>query len=556
MTGAMAGMVVSGVSLCAHILHWLFYDVPFNTGLSGNVFARGPHIVLIPALGGVLTTLILHLRRRRGAVVDPIEANALYGGRMSLTDSIWVTLQNLASNGFGLSVGMEAAYTQLSSGLASKLGLKLKLRREDMRVLVGCGSAGAIAAAFNAPLTGSFYAFELIIGAYSAVSLAPVIAAAITATLVSNALTGHAFKVDIGHIGPISAVDFLPALALGGICAGFGILVMVAVVRTERLASSSRIPVWLRPAIGGLLVGALGLVTPQVLSSGHGALNLNLENDVLWTSLVLLFLLKAASSALTIGTGFRGGLFFASLLLGALLGKSLALPLEWLFPGMLSAPAMSLIGMSAFGVAVIGGPLTMTFLALEMTGEFPIAALVLAAAITSSMVVRQTFGYSFSTWRFHLRGESIRSAHDVGWIRNLTVARLMRRDVPTARMDLTPGEFREAFPLGSAKHVVVAGDSGTYVATIQVADVHADADGVEPRGDLSDFFQHQQDVLLPGMNARQAAGIFEAKRAEALAVVSDRVERRVVGLLSEAHTLRRYSEELDKQRRNMIGAMD
>jgi len=556
LTGVLAGVVVSGVSLASHLLHSVLFGVPFARGLSGQALAPGPPLIVVPVLGALLTVLFVQLRRRRGSIVDPVEANALYGGRMSLTDSIWVTLQNLASNGFGLSAGLEAAYTQLSSGIASKLGLKLKLRREDMRVLVGCGSAGAIAAAFGAPLTGAFYAFELIIGTYSTVSLTPVIAAAITGMLVSRALTGRTFEIEIGPIGAVSAVDVLPALILGMICAGLGILLMVCVVRTERLASASGIPRALRPAVGAALVGGIGLITPQVLSAGHGAMHVNLEHDVVWTSLLALFVLKAVSSALTIGCGFRGGLFFASLLLGALIGKSFATPMEWLVAGALPPAAFAVIGMSAFGVAVIGGPLTMTFLALEVTGEFPIAVLVLAASITSSMVVRQTFGYSFSTWRFHLRGETIRSAHDVGWIRNLTVGRLMRRDLRTVTAAVTPDAFREAFPLGSTQRVIVADEEGRYVAMVQVAEVHADAGAAQPRKDLSEFFHQQQDVLLPGMNVRQAVGLFEASRTEALAVVSDRVERRVVGLLTESHTLRRYSEELDKQRRSISDATE
>ncbi|WP_211659341.1 chloride channel protein [Paracoccus indicus] len=554
--GALSGAVVSAIGLASQGLHSLFYGVPFGAGLSGSDLTRNWILVVVPALGGLLTTLLLKLRRRTGSIVDPIEANALYGGRMSLTDSLWVSFQNLASNGFGLSAGLEAAYTQMSSGIASKLGLKLKLRREDMRVLVGCGAAGAIASAFGAPLTGAFYAFELIIGTYSAISLAPVIAAAIVAMLVSRAIGGEPFTIEVGPIGLITAIDFLPALAMGGICSGLGILVMIGVTRTERLASLARIPAWARPATGGLLVGGLALISPQVMSAGHGAMHLNLEHDVAWTALAGLFVLKALATALTIGSGFRGGLFFASLLLGALVGKALAVPLEWLVPGMLSSAALAVIGMSAFGVAVIGGPLAMTFLALEVTGEFPIAVLVLAASITSSLVVRQVFGYSFSTWRFHLRGETIRSAHDVGWIRNLTVDRLMRRDVVTARADMTPDEFRQAFPLGSTQRVIVAVADNAYAAIVMVSEIHADADAAEPSTDLTDFFHQQADILLPGMNARQAATLFESSQTESLAVVSDRIERRVLGLLTEAHTLRRYSEELDKQRRDIIGAAE
>lgn len=198
----------------------------------------------------------------------------------------------------------------------------------------------------------------------------------------------------------------------------------------------------------------------------------------------------------------------------------------------------------------------MTFLALELTGEFPIAVLVLVACITSSLMVRQTFGYSFTTWRFHLRGETIRSAHDVGWIRNLTVGRLMRSDVRTAPAGTSPDAFRETFPLGSTQRVVIEDEDGRYVAIVQVAEVHADKGAPEPKKALSDFFHQQSDVLLPGMNARQAAALFESSRSEALAVVNDRIERRVIGLLSEAHTLRRYSEELDKRRKEATGASE
>lgn len=554
LVGVAAGCAVSLVSLLAHLLHSVLFLVPFASGLSGSSGIPDWRLVAIPVLGGVLTALLIRLRRRKGSIVDPIEANALYGGRMSLGDGVWVILQNLCSNGFGLSVGLEAAYTQISSGIASKIGYSLKLRREDMRVLVGCGAAGAIAAAFGAPLSGAFYAFELIIGSYSSASLAPVIGAAIVAMLVSRALSGQPFAIEVEPIGAITGMDFPPAIALGASCALLGILVMVSVVRIERLAKASGLPVGMRPAMGGLLVGTIAIFSPQIMSSGHGAMQLNLISGVSWQALLALFALKAVGSALSIGTGFRGGLFFASLLMGALIGKAAAYPLDWLLDDGPSATALAVIGMSAFGTAVVGGPLTMTFMAIELTGELPVAALVLAACITSSLITRQTFGYSFATWRFHLRGETIRSAHDVGWIRHLTVDRLMRRDVKNTCAAITPDEFRSRFPLGSTQRVIVTDRDGRYLAMVLVPEVHADRASPEPKSDLADFFRQVSDILLPGMNARQAAAIFDASKTEALAVVSDRVERRVIGILTEAHTLRRYSEELDKQQRTLTGA--
>lgn len=556
--GAAAGIAVFFMSYIASQMHRLVFGIEASERLSSSVPRNALILLTAPAIGGLVLGLILLLlaRYRKRPLVDPIEANALHGGRLSLTDSIIVAGQNLVSNGFGASVGLEAGYTQVAAGLASKLGVKLKLRRSDLRILVGCGAAGAIAAAFNAPLTGAFYAFELIIGAYTIVSLTPVVVSALVATLVARLLAGSEFLIDVGSFRSVVPADYIPAILLGILCAGLGILLMQAVAFLEENARRSSIPSAVRPALGGLALGVLALVSPQVLSGGHGALHLNLADDVAISSLVTILLLKAAASAISIGSGFRGGLFFASLFMGALVGKIFAHAAPYLGDASLTPVIYAVVGMSSLAVAVIGGPMTMTFLALEITGDFPITALVLAAVITSSFVVRSTFGYSFATWRFHLRGESIRSAHDVGWIRNLTVDKLMRADVRTAAAGLTVEEFRKAFPLGSAQRVILVEENGKYAGLVLVPEIHSALTEREVQpGCIKDRGHFQNDVLLPQMNAKQAAAIFDKTQSEALAVVSDLVERKVVGQLSESHTLRRYSEELDRQRREVSGEL-
>jgi len=555
LAGIASGCAVSGMSWISKALHSLIFGITLEEGLSAASIENKLLLLMAPIGGGIVMGLVfLALRKRRSRpIVDPIEANALYGGRISLTDSVIVAIQNLASNGFGASVGLEAGYTQLSSGIASKLGTKLNFRREDLRILVGCGAAAAIAAAFNAPLTGSFYAFELIIGTYSTIALAPVVVAAILATIVARALSGNAFLIEVGNIGAIAPRDFLPAILLGAFCALMGIVIMKGVAFTEQVARKSSIHAALRPALGGIVVGLLAMITPQVLSAGHGALHLNFETQSPLPTLALIFVLKATASAVSIGSGFRGGLFFASLFMGALLGKIFSFPADLAFNGSLTPTVFAVVGMSSLAVALIGGPLTMTFLALEITGDFPITALVLAAAISCSVVVRTTFGYSFATWRFHLRGESIRSAHDIGWIRNLTVDKLMRPDVKKANANLSIQEFRKAFPLGSAQRIVLIDDGDRYVGIILLAEIYAADAANNEATTLETFIRYRDDMLLPQMNARQAASIFDKTQSDALAVVENLASRRVVGQLSESHTLRRYSEELDRRRREAVG---
>ncbi|NNH33514.1 chloride channel protein, partial [Rhizobium sp. SEMIA 4085] len=152
------------------------------------------------------------------------------------------------------------------------------------------------------------------------------------------------------------------------------------------------------------------------------------------------------------------------------------------------------------------------------------------------------------------RGESIRSAHDVGWIRNLTVDKLMRSDVKTAKVSITIDDFKKAFPIGSRQRVILVDDSDKYAGIVLVPEIYASPVDTDDEGkDLKDFIRYRNDFLQPQMNAKQAAAIFDKTESEALAVLNNLIERRVVGQLSESYTLRRYSEELDRRRREVSG---
>ena len=190
--GALAGVSVTAMTMLAEAMHVAFYGIAFDERLSARERISPIAAFLTLGLGGLVIGLFELWRRRRKAkpTVDPIEANALRGGRLSLSDSVVVVAQTLISNGCGASVGLEAGYAQIGSVIGSRVGLALRLRRADQRMLLGCGAAGAIAAAFGAPLTGAFYAFELIIGAYSLANAAPVIAAAVAGALAVKTLGG------------------------------------------------------------------------------------------------------------------------------------------------------------------------------------------------------------------------------------------------------------------------------------------------------------------------------------------------------------------------------
>ncbi|HEX4739050.1 MAG TPA: chloride channel protein [Allosphingosinicella sp.] len=547
--GLLAGATMLIQRDAAHFVQAVLYGTDISR-LSALTSIAPWRLLALPIGGLFLMGLNLLVRKRVHAPIDVVEANALHGGVIPIGDTWLVAAQTLLSNGFGASVGLEAAYAQMGGGLASVLGQRLKLRRSDLRLMVGAGAGAAVGAAFGAPLTGAFYAFEIVIGAYTPAAIAPVAAAAMVAALVVRATGTPSYLIAIPGAQAIVTLDYLIYALLGLICAGIAILLMQGVTWIERGIKKSPVPERIRPVVGGLLLIPIAWISPQALSAGHGALHLDLTEQVGIGFLAAVFLLKMAASAISLGFGFRGGLFFASLFLGSLVGQiygELAAGIPGIPP--IDATDAALVGMAALAVAVVGGPMTMAMLVLETTHDFALTGAALVAALCASTVVRTTFGFSFSTWRLHTRGETIRSARDVGWVKTLTAGRMMRRGVPTVPSGTTVAEFRRRFPLGSTGRVVLVDEHEAYAGLVPTA--AAFADSLDEAAPVSTIAILPDAALRPDQDVTAVMRVLDEKEADDLAVVDD--EARVLGTVSERHVRRRYAEEIEKAQRDLFG---
>jgi CIC family chloride channel protein len=375
------------------LMHQIFYGLGASTQLSALSSIDVQHLIALPLGGFFLGVIAILTRGRTRQPVDVVEANALHGGRIPVEDTTLVVAQTVVSSGMGASVGLEAAYAQTGGGFASVLGQWLNLRRADLRMLVGAGAGAAIAAAFAAPLAGSFYAFEIVIGAYTPASIAAVATACVSAVVTANALGAEPYLLVAAAGGSSTVADYALYAGLGLVCGGLGVLLMRLVSLVEN--SLRRLPVLdvARPFVGGLLLMPIAWASPHALSAGHGGLHLTTATQLALSSLLFIFAMKSLASIVSLGFGFRGGLFFASLFLGAFLGQIFSDILE-LVPGLHPLPLVNaaLVGMAAFAVAVIGGPMTMSLLILEQTHNFGLTSMVLTAALFSSSIGREWFG--------------------------------------------------------------------------------------------------------------------------------------------------------------------
>jgi CIC family chloride channel protein len=555
--GSVVGISVTIISNLVQLLHKLAFAISGSARLSTGIGVDHMRILIVPALGGLVLGILALATERfaRGDIVDPIEANALYGGRMSLLDSLRLTGSTIISNAAGASLGMEAGYTQLGSGLFSAIAGYFSLRRSDRRIFVTAGSAAAIAAAFNAPLAGTFYGYELILGSYAPGAIAPVTVAAVCGTLSERFLGETEPLVTLSGSAPIHMLTYVLFGVMGVLAAGIGVLAMTTVTATERTLKGWGIPDWLRPCVGGFAISAIAAFDPQVLGSGHGGIQYHFAVSWALLPLSLLLVAKLLASAISVGSGFRGGLFSSSLFLGCVFGGVFARIVGYIDPSLgVQYPAFLLVGMGSVAAAIVGAPFTMVFLVLESTGDFPMTVGVLVSVIASATIVRLTFGYSFSTWRFHVRGLTLRGAYDVGWLADLSVARLMRSDPKTAPTNMALRSLRAKYPPGSAKLVFAVAPDGHYAGWVDMAFAHdPQLDDAIDAGVVADLVQQPDIFLLPSENIRTALARFEEGQCEALPVLSARADPRIVGYVTEAYALRRYTQELERRSSAEVG---
>jgi CIC family chloride channel protein len=549
--GTIGGGLSVALGAAAHALQRILYDLPGTMRLSASPTLAWPRLMALPLGGAVLGLLQIALERwRQRTPVDVVEANALHGGAVPFRDTLTVTGQTFVSNGFGASVGLEAAYAQIGGGIASVIGRKLALRRGDLRTLVGAGTGAAIGAAFGAPLTGAFYAFEIVIGAYTPAAIAPVAAAAIAGVATARSLGGVPYLITVDSTGITRNMDYLAFIGIGLVCAFVGIALMRAVSLVEAGVRWTRLPPALRPIVGGLLLIPIARLSPEALSAGHGALHLTLAGEASLAALCFVFGLKLLASSISLGFGFRGGLFFASLFLGVLLGRIYADVTAILLPGQhLWTQDAALVGMAALAVSVIGGPMTMSFLVLEATRDFQLTAIVLTASLVASALVRELFGYSFSTWRLHLRGEVIRSARDIGWVRQLTAGKMMRKAPAAIPAATSIAEFRRRTPLGSTSRVVLLDEADHYAGMVATANAYVD--GVDREAPVATLARRPDETMAPERNIAEVMQAFDRLGVDDLAVVDP--DGALLGLLTETHVRKRYADELERAQRELFG---
>ena len=255
--------------------------------------------LIVPTVGGLLAGLALFLLPKDGkghGIAEITEAVNIRGGVLSFRVAIVRSLSSLMSIGTGASIGREGPIVQIAAALASKVGQALKLRKENLSILVGCGVAAGLAASYNVPIAASFFVMEIIIGNFAVEIFAPLVISSVVSTLVYRQIFGFDPVYGTPHFTLITNWELIVYVVLGLLSGIAAAMFREAMKRSEHEFTRIPLPSFLKPALGGLLVGIIGIGYPHVWGNGYSSINVILNNNMSFNLLLILFWLKIAAS--------------------------------------------------------------------------------------------------------------------------------------------------------------------------------------------------------------------------------------------------------------------
>jgi chloride channel protein, CIC family len=437
----------------------------------------GPYFVLItPVLAGLVYGPLVHLfaREARGhGVPEVMYAVARRGGRIKPQVALVKALASALTIGGGGSVGREGPIVQIGSALGSTVGALVRAPESRMRVLVACGASGGIAATFNAPLAGVFFAMELILRDFAAGSFAMVVISSVTASVIGRAALGdHPFLAlpafGVQHLG-----QYLLFALLGVLAGVVGVAFAKVLYLIEDLCDRVwRWPEWLRPAVGGVLLGGLLLALPEMYGVGYPVLDNSIGGVYVVGFLLVLLAGKIVATSLTIGIGGSGGVFAPSLFIGAMLGAAYGQVVQTIDPGLAGPPgAYALIGMGAVFAGAARAPITAVIIMFELTGEYTIILPLMAAIVVATGMSRLLSRDTIYTKKLRRRGIDLDEPASTTALRATLVEHVLEtggRQIPEATPLPVVADLLAASP---GRALVVLDDDDRYLGVVTAVDV-------------------------------------------------------------------------------------
>ncbi|WP_366921936.1 chloride channel protein [Metallumcola ferriviriculae] len=529
-----------------------FFRTLFGQGLGSSftIFgAYGTYLkALLPAIGLVLVGIISNYfaKEVKGHGVPQIlEALALRGGKIKPKVSFFGILAPAITIGSGGSVGQEGPIALIGASFGSVMGQVLKLPEKYISLFLACGASAGIAATFNAPIAGAFFGLEVVLGTYSLGSIVPIFIASVTGTVIFRQFMGSAPVLATPGYTVTHPTEILLMILLGIIAGFVGLAYTRGLTFSEDLFDDWEVPFWLKAIVGGIGVGILGLLFPQVLGVGYSTMETAVLGNIPLLSLILFFIFKFLATMLTIGAGGSGGVFAPSLYLGIMLGGIYGIAVSNLFPNLVSTPWIyTVIGMGAIFAASAQAPLTASTIILEITGDFHIAVGVMAATALSYLIHGSTIRDSMYTVKLTKRGIDILRGTDVRPTERIPVKLAMRPLEYAVYADDSIHKATRVLLQYEADLLVVLNRKEELVGILTQSNVRGATELQDQNITIRDIVQVNVKSIVANDNLEEAMRLFSFFHVKTLPVVDQDNHRKVVGILKHADVINAYSTRI------------
>ena len=556
LVGAVAGLGAVAFRWMIRGFQWVF----FKGGATVFGFMGDYHVIILPALGGLFVGPFIYLLAREAkghGVPEVMAAVAAKGGRIRPRVSIVKSVASSLCIGSGGSVGREGPIVQIGSSFGSAIGQWLKLPEDWIKTLVACGAAGGISATFNAPIGGIFFAQEVILHRFITPSFIFVALSSVIANIVSQAFLGSSPSFTVPGYAMVSAWEIIFYILLGIIAAFIAWLFICCLYKCEDFFDTLKLPEYIKPALGGLFIGLIGLFYPDLLGVGygagysvggvfveHGGVDKALLGELSLGLLLTLGLLKIAATSLTIGSGGSGGIFSPSLFIGSMLGGAFGEIIHRLFPtSTASVGAYAMVGMGAVFAGAARAPFTSFIMLFEMTRDYKIILPLITAVVISTLIARKLSPESIYTAKVRRLGVELRILEERDIMKTIRVGEVMTRDFPTVPLKMSAQELLDRLERTGHHGFPVVDDEGRFCGIVTLSDVHTAMEkGDAELNDLTvnDIANKSPLVAYPDQSLHEVLLRLGAKDYGRIPVVDRNDRSRLLGVLRRHDIIKAY----------------
>lgn len=529
--------------------HALFFD--YGTLLFFQITTHPELLIpLIPMLGGLLVAPITYrlAKEARGhGVPEVMLAVALQGAIIRPFIALAKSVASSICIGSGGSAGREGPIVQIGSALGSTLGQIFKMSEERMKILVGCGAAAGISATFNAPIAGVLFALEVILGDFSIHAFSPVILSSVIATVISRALVGNYPAFFVPPYDLVSVWEMPMYIGLGLLAGVISVLFIKVLYKSEDIFEAWGINNYLKPAMGGLIIGIIGIFYPQIFGVGYEAITSALhEETVIWVLFLLIFM-KIIATSMTLGSGGSGGIFAPSLFMGAMLGGFFGNLVHLAFPQVTATPgAYALVGMSAVVAGTTHAPITAMLIIFEMTGDYRIILPVMLASVLSTLIAHRLSRESIYTMKLVRRGINLKAGRDVSILGTVLVREVMSQKWEPIPNSMPLGKLLPFVESSNDSFFPVVDYKGDLEGTISFQDIRSliTKRSLDDLVIVKDVVSSNPLTLFPDETLLNALQKFGLQDVEALPVVERNNPRKLIGILKRGDVITYYNRKL------------